>query len=214
LIAAQSELKSLEQIYTSNNVRVRAVRARIDELQRELNKLGGTGNEGESPSLYPSIRQLPLLGVKYANLYRQTKIEEAVYEFLTKQYELAKVEEAKEIPTIRVLDQPLVPERHDFPPRLLLISLGAVLSFVVGCCWVIGTDVWHSIPAHSPWKALALQVADSAGSVDNARLARAMRRTSKFFGRFRREHKLAVTPAENREFMQRDENNHDDHFSR
>ena len=68
-------------------------------------------SSGESP-LYPSIRQLPLLGVAYADLYRRIKIQEAVYETLTKQYELAKVQEAKEIPTVKVLDPGELPREE------------------------------------------------------------------------------------------------------
>ncbi len=67
-IAAQSELEGLKQIYTDNNVRVRAVQARIDELRHQLEKMGGKGESvtevsGQpSDSLYPSLRKLPLLG--------------------------------------------------------------------------------------------------------------------------------------------------------
>src|SRR6266481_6579573 len=108
LIATESELKGLEEIYTVNNVRVRAVKARIAELRRQLDKMGGatpTGNR-ESPVIsdaaYPTIRRLPLLGVAYADLFRRMQIQEAVYETLTQQFELAKVQEAKETPSVKV----------------------------------------------------------------------------------------------------------------
>ena len=97
LIAAEAEASGLEKIYTVNNVRVKALQARIGELREQLQKLGGSSSPTEvrdDNSLYPSIRKLPLLGVTYADLYRRTKIEETVYELLTQQYELAKVQEA------------------------------------------------------------------------------------------------------------------------
>ena len=100
-IAAQSELEGLKQIYTDNNVRVRSVQARINELKRQLEKIGGKGENDSVPvgqqtdSLYPSIRKLPLLGVEFADLYRRTRVQEAVFESLTKEYELAKVQEVK-----------------------------------------------------------------------------------------------------------------------
>src|SRR5271155_1399227 len=129
LIAAESEYEGLKQIYTDNNVRVRSIRARIDELKHQLEKLGGKGesattvSDQPSDSFYPSIRKLPLLGVTYADLYRRTRIQEAVLETLTKEYELAKVEEAKEIPTVKVLDAANIPDKKSFPPRLLVIFL-------------------------------------------------------------------------------------------
>ncbi len=107
LIASQAELSSLQQVYADTNVRVRAAQARVNELQKKLTEVGGSGTQDElanDKSMYPSIRRLPLLGVTYADLYRQTKIQETVYELLTQQYELAKVQEAKEIPSVKVLD--------------------------------------------------------------------------------------------------------------
>src|SRR5713226_3842850 len=101
LIAAESELQGLKQMYTDNNVRVRSVKARVSELQHQLEKLGGKGEDPLAPSgqqvasLYPSIRKLPLLGVAYADLYRRTRVQEAVFESLTKEYEMAKVQEVK-----------------------------------------------------------------------------------------------------------------------
>ena len=65
LIVAQSELEGLKQIYTDENVRVRSARARMDELQKKLNEIGGAGTAGaekSESSLYPSIRKLPILG--------------------------------------------------------------------------------------------------------------------------------------------------------
>jgi uncharacterized protein involved in exopolysaccharide biosynthesis len=145
LIAAQSELSGLETIYTPNNVRVRALRARIAQLQAQINKMGGTptpfhpsGENSDSEATYgvPSIRQLPLLGVQYADLYRRVKVQDAIFEVLTKQYELAKVQEAKETPSVKVLDPPNVPEKKDGPPRLVLSIIGALIAFS-GCCFGI-----------------------------------------------------------------------------
>ena len=158
LIAAESELKGLEQIYTPNNVRVRSVRARIAELRKQLEKMGGKeGTETNNPatasdSLYPSIRKLPLLGVTYADLYRRTKIQEAVYETLTQEYELAKVQEAKETPSVKVLDVARVPERKSFPPRLLIMSLCAFLALAGATLFAFGKSRWQETDAQDPGK--------------------------------------------------------------
>jgi capsule polysaccharide export protein KpsE/RkpR len=183
LIGAETTMQGLEQVYTPNNVRVRATQARIDELKRQILKMGGKP-EGASPSasaadarqgapaagsgaatdaqnldsLYPSIRKLPLLGVNYADLLRRTKVEEAIFEALTREYELAKVQEAKEIPSVKVLDAPDVPEKKSFPPRSLLTLLGALLGLGAGIAWTFGTQRWDARDAGDPAKALALEV--------------------------------------------------------
>jgi len=165
LIAAKSELEGLKQIYTDNNVRVRATKARIAELQNQLNKVGGKGEstsaaEGgaEGDRLYPSIRKLPILGVAFADLYRRTKVQEAVYEALTQQYELAKVQEAKETPSVKVLDEARVPEKKSFPPRLTIIFLCTFLAFALATVFTIGQARWAEIDTRDPGKLFAQEV--------------------------------------------------------
>lgn len=160
LIAAQSELSGLRAIYSDQNVRVRSVEARVEELNKKLNELGGAqvGSGKDDNSLYPSIRKLPLLGVTYADLYRQTKIQETVYELLTQQYELAKVEEAKEIPTVKVLDAAIVPTKKTFPPRSVIVILGMMLGTAIGMTWILAKTQWEAVEASDPRKAFAMEV--------------------------------------------------------
>jgi uncharacterized protein involved in exopolysaccharide biosynthesis len=165
LIAAQTELESLKQIYADGNVRVRATQARVDELRRQLNKNLGS-NSGESgksngqdqASIYPSIRELPALGVGYADLYRNTKVQEAIFQTLTQEYEIAKVQEAKETPSVIVLDPPDVPEKKSFPPRLLLMILGTMLAMATAIVCVLGKQRWNDIEQGNPQKLLAQEV--------------------------------------------------------
>ena len=76
LITAQSEMSGLKAMYSDDNVRVREARARIDELQSQLRKMGSVGGTADgadlkADQLYPSIRELPILGVTYSDLSRQ-----------------------------------------------------------------------------------------------------------------------------------------------
>jgi uncharacterized protein involved in exopolysaccharide biosynthesis len=161
LIAAQAELSGLQQIYTKNNVRVRAAEARVNELQQKLTEIGGGDIEGDSKdasALYPSIRRLPILGVTYADLFLQTKIQATVYELLTQQYETAKVQEAKEIPSVKVLDVAVVPTKKSFPPRTMLTILGTLLGLAVAMMWVITKARWDAVDASNPRKVFATEV--------------------------------------------------------
>ncbi len=164
LIAAQTELESVKQVYTDGNIRVREAQARVDELRRQLGRVGGRpGGEtapdsGDSESIYPSIRQLPVLGVTYADLYRRTKVEEAVFESLTQEYELAKVQEVKETPSVKVLDPPDVPEKKSFPPRLLIGLIGMLLAGVFGIAWIRGSENWKRVDPLDARKLLAQEI--------------------------------------------------------
>jgi capsule polysaccharide export protein KpsE/RkpR len=166
LIVAQSQLEGLEQIYTPNNVRVRSLKARVSELKDQLSHMSGTstppgtgpGADSSASDLYPPIRQLPLVGVEWANLYREAKMQDTIFELLTQQYEFAKIEEAKEIPTVKILDRANVPERKSFPPRTVIVIVGTLFSFVLGALFVLASAHWREIDPHSPGKQFAEQV--------------------------------------------------------
>jgi uncharacterized protein involved in exopolysaccharide biosynthesis len=160
LISAEAELEGLRQIFTDNNVRVREVEARVNKLRIALERIAGKGaNEKSSAQqLYPSMRELPLLGVTYADLLRRTKVEEAVFETLTQQDELAQVEEAREIPSVRVLDAPEAPQNKSFPPRLAIIALGTMLAFAFSTLWILANSAWEAVDEKDPRKAVAIEV--------------------------------------------------------
>lgn len=157
MIATEAELKGLEQIYSQDNMRVRTLRARLNELQGQYKKLMGNAPaaESDSPEGVPSMRKLPLLNYEYADLYRQTKIQDSVYEFLTQQYELARIREAKELPTVRVMDRAVPPERKSGPFRTLIVILSTMFGVALAGCWVLGKNAWQQIPADDPRRVVA-----------------------------------------------------------
>ena len=132
LIAAQAELSGLRKNFTDNNPRVLALQATVSELQTQLHRMG-SGTTGESGQILPSLRELPLLSLTYQDLYRHAKIQEAIADLLTRQYEAAKVEEAKELPVVQVLDPPSVAEKRASPKRgtILVASLFFYVSLAV-----------------------------------------------------------------------------------
>src|SRR5207244_12647180 len=96
-------------------------------------------NTTHANELYPTIRKLPLLVVQCTDLYRRVKIQETVYELLNQQYELARIQEAKEIPTVNVVDPADLPEKKAWPPRLLIIALLTVLSLAGAVVKIVGS---------------------------------------------------------------------------
>jgi capsule polysaccharide export protein KpsE/RkpR len=184
LLIEQSSLESMRQMYGDDNVRVREAEARVATLQRGLKQTTGTGgpaqDEGITASrnaaggatassdgaggtegtddLYPSLRQLPRLAVPYADLYRRVKVQEAAFELLTQQYELARVEEARDVPAVSVIDAPGVPEKKSFPPRLLLTALLTFFSMAITAALILFGDYWSRLESDDPRKALAGEV--------------------------------------------------------
>jgi capsule polysaccharide export protein KpsE/RkpR len=174
LLVEQSGLQSLRQIYGDGNVRVRETQARIASLQRELTQMTGSsaplasddvqddaavpGAAGDKGELYPPLRQLPRLAVPYADLYRRVKVQEAVFEFLTQQYEMARIQEAKDIPVVSVIDSPSIPEKKSFPPRLWLTLALTFMSVAATAALVLMREHWATVDPGDPRKVLAAEV--------------------------------------------------------
>jgi capsule polysaccharide export protein KpsE/RkpR len=173
LVAAQAELSGLQEVYTGGNVRVRAAEARVEELKKKLAEFGGEGSPQTlmaENSLYPSIRKLPLLGVTYADLYRENKIQETVYALLTQQYEMAKVQEAKEIPSVKVLDVAVVPTKKTFPPTIPLILASTFVCISLACVWLFAKERWNGISPEDPGKQFVHEIVQTIRG-DAVRLA-------------------------------------------
>ena len=170
LIAAESELEALKTIYSDENVRVRALHGRVAELRQQLEKLGGQQGtkpgqtESSADGSLPTVRSLPILGVTYADLYVRMRIEEVVFESLTQQYELAKVQEAKEIPSVKVLDPPNVPERKSFPPRLIIIVSSGLLALAGAVACTLANEHWSGIAADDPGKIFVGEVLETVNT--------------------------------------------------
>ncbi|MGH9589547.1 MAG: GumC family protein [Terracidiphilus sp.] len=167
LIAAQGELDSLEQFYGNDNVRVRAAQARIASLKHELEKMGGspaplttvTAADAEAAPSYLPLRQVPRLAVPYANLYREVQVQETVYNLLTQQYEVARIQEAKDVPVVNVIDAPGIPEKKSFPPRTVLTVAFTFFALIFAFFALLGRHHWLLLDPGDPRRRFAREVA-------------------------------------------------------
>jgi hypothetical protein len=97
------------------------------------------------------------------------------------------VQEAKEIPSVKVLDAAIVPTKRSFPPRLILITAGTVLAMIAICAWLFARQSWQVIDPQDPGKQFAEEVVSTlrlkaerlvpAGAVLSRVLARIKKRS-------------------------------------
>ncbi|HEV3317510.1 MAG TPA: lipopolysaccharide biosynthesis protein [Candidatus Angelobacter sp.] len=161
MIDARSQLEALEQVYAPDNVRVKSLRARIAALSRDLVKINSGRVMSEvtqdPANPYPSVKNLPLIGVQWTDLYRNTKIHEAVFELLTQRYEVARIQEAKDMPAVKVLDSPSVSERK-YPNASQIIFLGTIVSLLLACLGVLLKDRWERLDREDPRRILLSRI--------------------------------------------------------
>jgi capsule polysaccharide export protein KpsE/RkpR len=170
LIAAQSDLSGLQSLYSPESARVVQAKARVAALSEQLQKLeGARGGEADMSLEYPSMRQLPLLGVTYADLYRRTKTLEVADELLSRELESAKIEEAEGIPSVKVLDPPVIAQKKSFPPRIPIILGGVLLSFLMWIGWIVIQEEWQRRKDSDSWKRFAFEIASSLNGIGRSK---------------------------------------------
>jgi len=138
IIVAQTELEVLKKFGTERQNEAVMLKSKITELQNQLAKIE-SGNpginvlkengmvEGES-NFYIPFNELPALGMQLGRLIREAKIQEKVLELVTSQYEMAQIEEAKDVNTIQILDRAVPPDKKSSPKRSLIVILSTVVA--------------------------------------------------------------------------------------
>ncbi len=139
LASKEVELGVLLSYQTEQNPQVKALRESVAQLKEQLRRMESSP-EGQKVSgdIFIATSQVPELGLQYARLMRDFKVQETLYELLTKQYEIAKINEAKNTSTLQVLDEAFVPDRKSKPKRSLMVLLA---TFAVGFLAVLAAFV-------------------------------------------------------------------------
>lgn len=153
LIAAQSDLKGLQEIYADRDVHITQAKARISELQRQLTTLSGSNGQKKEAShtgQFPSIGQLPILGVTYLDLFRTAKIREAVFQALTQQYEFVRLQEESETTAVQVLSPAAAPEQEKYPVRVFVAVLGPFLFLFGAIVYLLSVAAWNELSVDDP----------------------------------------------------------------
>lgn len=127
------QLESIQSFATENNPEYLKVQEELAALRNQLNKVERQqpGNQGD---IFLPTSKIPGAELEYIRRLREMKYREAVYELLTKQYEAAKIDEAKQAVLIQILDPAFAPERKSSPQRLLMvlfITTAVALSMVL-----------------------------------------------------------------------------------
>ncbi|MFH1502695.1 MAG: GNVR domain-containing protein [Candidatus Eisenbacteria bacterium] len=128
---------------SQDHVDVRRADAEIAEIDGQLAVLRGTsdGDPASSRSgvLLP-LDRIPELGLRLADLTREVMVQEKVYEFLSSQLEEARIQESRDLTSIRVIDRAEPPLERARPRRKLIVILTVLLALIGSIGLAIGTE--------------------------------------------------------------------------
>lgn len=136
--ARQVELGALRLSSTEENPQVLALQSQIQGLQKQLANFenGHPGSEALTGNVLMPTSQVPAASLEYIRGMRDVRYHETLFELMARQYEMARVEEAKQGQLIQVVDPALIPDKKSWPPRALLTLLAFILGAFIACFWV------------------------------------------------------------------------------
>lgn len=129
LASREVQLGVLLSYQTQQNPEVLAVKESVVQLKDQLRKLEQSPvGKNVSEDIFIATSDVPELGIQYARVLRDFKVQETLFELLTKQHEMAKISEAKNTSTIQVLDSAFVPDVKSKPRRSMIVLLMTILA--------------------------------------------------------------------------------------
>jgi uncharacterized protein involved in exopolysaccharide biosynthesis len=123
------EAKVLRSFATAQNPDLQRTEEEVRALRGELEKIESGKGKGFDPLM--SSERVPAIGMEYLRKLRQLKYNETLYELLVKQFELAKLDEARDAVVIQVIDRAVPPERKSRPKRALIILIVAATMLFI-----------------------------------------------------------------------------------
>jgi uncharacterized protein involved in exopolysaccharide biosynthesis len=142
IITKEAQLASLRNSMTDESTEVKTLQAGIGRLKSQLGSMSGSGGS----DVIPTVGNIPALGVEYYRKMRELKTQEAIFEQLTKQYEVAKLNEAKDTSSLQVLDEAVAPLKKSKPKRALIVILAAVTAFFASIFIVFIQEYFSKLP--------------------------------------------------------------------
>lgn len=133
IASLQVELAALRTTATEQNMDVVRLKSQIANLEGQLHSLqSGSGRQGEIPTA-----KVPEVDLEVVRKEREVKYHETLFEMLARQYEAARLEEAKEGTIVQVLDRAKLPDMKSGPHRMVMVAAGMMVGFLIGAFRVL-----------------------------------------------------------------------------
>ena len=135
VVAKQVQIEGMRSFATDNNPTVVLAKQELAALQSQLEHVAGSHNDTGS-DINLSKGRVTQSGMEYIRRFRDLRYQETVFELLAKEFEIAKLDEAREGSIIQVVDAAVPPDKKSSPHRLLIVMASTVLAFFVAAFWV------------------------------------------------------------------------------
>jgi uncharacterized protein involved in exopolysaccharide biosynthesis len=136
IAAKEVQIESLRSFATDQNAQLVQAQQELDGLRAQLAKLGGSDAGSDQGIIVPKGR-VPQAGLEYVRKLRDVKYHETIFDIIARQFEVAKLDEAKQGSLIQVVDAAVPADRKSFPRIGVFVAIATILGFVASLCWVL-----------------------------------------------------------------------------
>lgn len=135
ILSRETQLEAMKTFAADDNPRLQIVKRELGVLHSQLNQL--EQGDYKPGTLELPTGRLPEASLKYIRAVRDLKYHETLFEVLSRQYEAARLDEAKSTALVQVVDRAVTPERKSWPPRTLLILAAVVAALLLSSFWTL-----------------------------------------------------------------------------
>jgi tyrosine-protein kinase Etk/Wzc len=136
VVAKEVQIQSMRSFAAEDNPELILAKQQLVALEGQLQRVAGSESD-TGTDINLSKGRVTDSGMEYIRRFRDLKYHETVYELLAKEFELAKLDEAREGSIIQVVDAAVPPDKKSFPPRILIIMGVTMLSFFIAAFWIV-----------------------------------------------------------------------------
>jgi tyrosine-protein kinase Etk/Wzc len=144
IAAKEIQVEVVRSTVTEQNSELVRLESEIGAMREQLRKAESDSAQSGDDYFVPAGK-IPEAGLEYLRRTRDLRYHEALFEMLAKQYEAARIDEAKAPPLVQVIDKAVAPDKRSWPPRTLLVILAALTSGILLSSAVLVKERWANI---------------------------------------------------------------------
>ena len=131
------QLKVLRTGATEQNPDVQRLNSELRALRGELARMESTSGGNAGSAVDMPVGKIPEAAIDYVRARRELKLQETLLETMIRQYEVAKLDEAKEGPLLQLVDKALPPDYKSKPSRALILLGGTLAGLLLASAWAV-----------------------------------------------------------------------------
>lgn len=140
-VAKEVQIQAMRSYATEDNPELVATKQQLAAIKAQLSSINGTRQDSASDLILPKGK-IPEAGMQYLRSLRDLKYYEAIFELLAKQFEVAKLDEARQGAVIQVADYAVPPDKKSSPMRTVIVLLSMIGAFVFSIFWSFAVENW------------------------------------------------------------------------